>query len=43
MWGCLHANDVYDARYRYLITREHNKLKPIQPQTVLAAALLRQL
>jgi len=43
VWGCLHANDVYDARYRHLITREHNKLKPTQAQTVLAAALLRQL
>lgn len=43
VWGCLHTNDVYAARYRYLISREHNKLKPTQAQTVLAAALLRQL
>jgi len=43
VWGCLHANDVYIARYRHLTTREHNKLKPTQAQTVIAAALLRQL
>lgn len=43
VWGCLHANDVYAARYRHLTTRELNKLKPTQAQTVLAAALLRQL
>ncbi|MHB1010666.1 MAG: IS110 family RNA-guided transposase [Propionibacteriaceae bacterium] len=43
VWGCLHANPVYDARYRHLITRDHNRLKPTQAQTVLAAALLRQL
>jgi hypothetical protein len=43
VWGCLHTNQVYDARYRYLTSREHNKLKPTQAQTVLAAALLRQL
>jgi transposase len=43
VWGCLHANDVYAARYRHLTGREHNKLKPTQAQTVLAAALLRQL
>jgi transposase len=43
VWGCLHTNTVYDARYRHLTTREHNRLKPTQAQTVLAAALLRQL
>lgn len=43
VWGCLHANDVYIARYRHLITREHNRLKPTQAQSVIAAALLRQL
>ena len=39
----LPPHHVYDARYRHLTTREHNKLKPTQAQTVLAAALLRQL
>ena len=34
---------VYAARYRHLTTREHNKLKPTQAQTVVAAAILRQL
>ena len=43
VWGCLRHNSVYDARYRHLTTRENNKLKPTQAQTVLAAALLRQL
>ncbi len=43
VWGCQHTNTVYHARYRHLTTREHNKLKPTQAQTVLAAALLRQL
>jgi hypothetical protein len=39
----LGTNAVYSARYRHLTTREHNKLKPTQAQTVIAAALLRQL
>jgi hypothetical protein len=39
----LGTNAVYAARYRHLTTREHNKLKPTQAQTVIAAALLRQL
>jgi transposase len=43
VWGCLHHNSVYVARYRHLTTREQNKLKPTQAQTVIAAALLRQL
>ena len=43
VWGCLHANSVYVARYRHLTTRDQNKLKPTQAQTVIAAALLRQL
>jgi transposase len=43
VWGCLRSNHVYDARYRHLTSRQHNKLKPTQAQTVLAAALLRQL
>lgn len=36
-------NPVYAARYRHLTTREVNKLKPTQAQTVLAGAILRQL
>jgi len=43
VWGALKANPVYAARYRHLTTRENNKLTPTQAQTVLAAALLRQL
>ena len=30
-------------RYRHLTTREHNKLKSTQAQTVIAAAILRHL
>jgi transposase len=43
VWGCLHHNHVYVTRYQYLTSREQNKLKPTQAQTVIAAALLRQL
>ena len=43
VWGCLQNNRIYAARYRHLTTREHNRLKPTQAQTVVAAALLRQL
>jgi transposase len=43
VWGALQNNRVYAARYRHLTTRETNKLKPTQAQTVVAAALLRQL
>ena len=42
-WGALQNNPVYAARYRYLTTRENNKLKPTQAQTIIAAAILRQL
>ena len=42
VWGCLQTNRVYAARYRHLTTRETNKLKPTQAQTVLAGAILRQ-
>jgi transposase len=42
-WGCLQHNRVYAARYRHLTTRETNKLKPTQAQTVVAGAILRQL
>jgi len=34
---------VYAARYRHLTTRETNRRKPTQAQTVLAGAILRQL
>jgi transposase len=43
VWGAVRNNPVYAARYRHLTTRETNKLKPTQAQTVLAAAILRQL
>jgi transposase len=43
VWGALQTNTVYAARYRHLTSREHNKLKPTQAQTVIAAAILRQL
>jgi len=34
---------MYAARYRHLTAREKTKLKPTQAQTVIAAAILRQL
>jgi transposase len=37
------SEPVYAARYRHLTTREHNKLRPTQAQTVIAAAILRHL
>lgn len=43
VWGAVKSNPVYAARYRHLTTRETNKLKPTQAQTVLAGAILRQL
>ena len=43
MWAARLSNPVYAARYRHLTTREHNKLRPTQAQTVLAAAILRHL
>jgi transposase len=43
VWGAQRANTVYAARYRHLTTREQNKLKPTQAQTVIAAAILRHL
>jgi len=43
VWGAQRANPVYGARYRHLTTREHNRLKPTQAQTVIAAAILRHL
>ena len=43
VWGAVKSNPVYADRYRHLTTRETNKLKPTQAQTVLAGAILRQL
>jgi transposase len=43
VWGSLQTNTVYANRYRHLTTREQNKLKPTQAQTVIAAAILRHL
>jgi transposase len=43
VWGAQRANPVYAARYRHLTTRENNKLRPTQAQTVIAAAILRHL
>ena len=43
VWGAQRANPVYAARYRHLTTRETNKLRPTQAQTVIAAAILRHL
>ena len=42
-WGAQRANPVYAARYQHLTSREQNKLTPTQAQTVIAAAILRQL
>jgi transposase len=42
-WAALQTNEVYAARYRHLTTRETNKLKSVQAQTVIAAAILRHL
>jgi transposase len=43
VWGAQRANPVYRARYQHLTSREQNKLTPTQAQTVIAAAILRQL
>jgi transposase len=43
VWGAQRTNQVYDARYRHLTSRENNKLTPTQAQAVIAAAILRQL
>jgi transposase len=42
-WGALQTNTVYANRYRHLTTRDANRLKATQAQTVIAAAVLRQL
>ncbi len=41
VWGALPHNPVMAARYRYLTTRERNKLTDGQARAALAAALLR--
>jgi transposase len=41
--GAQRANPIYGARYAHLTGREHNRLKPTQAQTVIAAAILRHL
>jgi transposase len=43
VWGTQRGNTVYAARYRHLTRREQNKLTATQAQTVIAAAILRQL
>jgi transposase len=43
VWGTQRGNTVYAARYRHLTSREQNKLTATQAQTVIAAAILRQL
>jgi transposase len=43
VWGCLQNNRVYAARYRHLTSRQANRLKPTQAQTIVAGAILRQL
>jgi transposase len=43
VWGTQRANPVYAARYEHLTTRAANKLTAPQAQTVIAAAILRQL
>ncbi len=43
VWGAQRANPVYQARYQHLTSRGQNKLTPTQAQTIIAAAILRQL
>jgi transposase len=43
VWGALHHNPVMGARYRYLTTRQHNRLTDGQARAAIAAALLRWL
>jgi transposase len=40
-WGALRHNSVMAARYRYLTTRQHNRLTDGQARAAIAAALLR--
>ena len=41
VWGALPHNPVMAARYRYLTTRQHNRLTDGQARAAIAAALLR--
>lgn len=43
LWGALHHNAVYAARYTHLRTRTDNPLRDGQARAAIAAALLRQL
>ena len=43
LWGALHHNTVYAARYTHLRTRTDNPLRDGQARAAIAAALLRQL
>jgi transposase len=43
VWGAQRGNPVDAARYQHLTKRENNKLTATQAQTVIAAAILRQL
>jgi hypothetical protein len=43
VWGALHVNPVYTARFQHLTTRADNPLAPGQARAAIAAALLRQL
>jgi transposase len=43
IWGALHANPVWHARFEHLTGREHNPLAPPQARAALAATMLRQL
>jgi hypothetical protein len=43
IWGALHHNTVYAARYQHLRTRADNPLRDGQARAAIAAALLRQL
>jgi len=43
VWGAMHANGAYAARFAHLTTRAANPLSPGQARAAIAAALLRQL
>lgn len=43
VWGALHHNAVYAARYQHLRNRTNNPLRDGQARAAIAAALLRQL
>lgn len=43
VWGAMHANPVYTARFAHLTSRADNPLTPGQARAAIAAGLLRQL